>query len=118
MYVGRYMYNFVFLKFYRSTVDFQCANFCCTSKLFSYIHVCVCVYIYIYIYSFPQICGYQDEGGKGKDWQLRIHRCKLVHIGWINIKVLLCTTGNHIQYHVINHNRKEQNVLLLGVSDF
>ena len=50
MYVGRYMYNFVFLKFYRSTVDFQCANFCCTSKLFSYIHVCVCVYIYIYIY--------------------------------------------------------------------
>ena len=36
-----------------------------------------------------------------------IIRCKLVHIGWINNKVLLCSTGNYIQYPVINHNRKE-----------
>ena len=36
-----------------------------------------------------------------------ISRCKLVYTGWINIKVLLYSTGNYIQYPVINHNGKE-----------
>ena len=36
-----------------------------------------------------------------------ISRCKLLYRGWINIKVLLCSTGNYIQYPVINHNGKE-----------
>ena len=35
-----------------------------------------------------------DEGGL--DWEMRINRCKLLYIGWIN-KVLLCSTGNYIQ---------------------
>ena len=29
------------------------------------------------------------------------------YIGWINNKVLLYSTGNYIQYPVINHNGKE-----------
>ena len=34
-------------------------------------------------------------------------RGRLVYIGWINNKVLLCSTGNYIQYPVVNHNGKE-----------
>ena len=34
-------------------------------------------------------------------------RGRLVHIGWINNMVLLCSTGNYIQYPVVNHNGKE-----------
>ena len=33
--------------------------------------------------------------------------CKLLLMGWINNQVLLCGTGNCIQYAVINHNGKE-----------
>ena len=40
------------------------------------------------------------------DWEIGIRRCKLLYIEWIN-KVLLCTTGNYIQYPVINQNGKE-----------
>ena len=36
-----------------------------------------------------------------------IRRCKLLYIGWMNNKVLLYSTGNYIQYPVINHNGKE-----------
>ena len=46
-------------------------------------------------------------GGGGKDWEFGISRCKLLYIGWINSKVLLYSTGNYIQYPVINHNGKE-----------
>ena len=42
-----------------------------------------------------------------KEWEFGISRCKLVYIGWINNKVLLYSTGNYIQYPVINHNGKE-----------
>ena len=35
------------------------------------------------------------------------NRCKLLYIAWMNNKVLLCSTGNYIQYMVINHNEKE-----------
>ena len=45
--------------------------------------------------------------GGGKDWELGISRYKLLYIGWINNKVLLYSTGNCIQYPVINHNGKE-----------
>ena len=45
--------------------------------------------------------------GGGKDWDFGISRCKLLYIGWINNKVLLYSTGNYIQYHVINHNGKD-----------
>ena len=40
-------------------------------------------------------------------WEFEISRSKLVYIGWINNKVLQYSTGNYIQYPVINHNGKE-----------
>ena len=36
-----------------------------------------------------------------------VSRCKLVYIGWINNKVLLYSTGNYIQFPVVNFNGKE-----------
>ena len=55
-----------------------------------------------------QTCGYQEGGVWGrKYWELGISRCKLLYIGWINNKVLLYSTGDYIQYPVINHNGKE-----------
>ena len=41
------------------------------------------------------------------DWEFEISRGKLLYIGEINSKVLLYSTGNNIQYLVINHNGKE-----------
>ena len=41
------------------------------------------------------------------DWEFGISRCKLLYIEWINNKVLLYSTGNYIQYLVINHNGKK-----------
>ena len=40
-------------------------------------------------------------------WEFGISRCKLLYIEWINNKVLQYSTGNYIQYPVINHNGKE-----------
>ena len=45
--------------------------------------------------------------GGGMDWEFGISRCKLLYIEWINNKVLVCNTGNYIQYPVISHNRKD-----------
>ena len=53
-----------------------------------------------------QACGCQGGGG-GMNWEFGVSRCKLVYIGWINNKVLLYSTGNYIQYPMINHNGKE-----------
>ena len=41
------------------------------------------------------------------DWEFEIRRYKLLHIKWINSKGLLYSTGNYIQFPVINHNGKE-----------
>ena len=54
-----------------------------------------------------QTCGCQACGGIGIDCKFGLSRCKLLHIGWINNKILLYGTGNHIQYPGINHNGKE-----------
>ena len=55
-----------------------------------------------------QTCGCQGRGGEGgMDWEFGISRCKLLCTEWINSKVLLCSTGNYIQYPVINHDGKE-----------
>ena len=40
-------------------------------------------------------------------WEFGVSRCQLLYIEWINNKVLLYSTGNYIQYSVINHNGKE-----------
>ena len=49
---------------------------------------------------------YDCQGG-GMDWEFGVSRYKLLYIGWINNKILLYSTGNYIQYPVINHNGKE-----------
>ena len=55
-----------------------------------------------------QTCGCQGGGGRGgMDWELEIHRRKLLYREWVNNKVLLHSTGNYIQYPVINHHGKE-----------
>ena len=41
------------------------------------------------------------------DWEFGMHRCKLSYTEWIKNKVLLYSTGNFIQYPVINRNRIE-----------
>ena len=41
------------------------------------------------------------------EWEFAISRCKLLHLEWINNKVLLYSSGNYIQYPATNHSRKE-----------
>ena len=43
----------------------------------------------------------------GMDREFGISRFKLLYTEWINNKVPLYSTGNCIQYPVINHNGKE-----------
>ena len=54
-------------------------------------------------------CGCQGVWGVGEGWvwETGIGRCKVSYIEWINNKFLLYSTGNYIQYPVINHNGKE-----------
>ena len=53
-----------------------------------------------------QTCGCQGGGWGRMDWEFGVSRCKLLYREWINNKVLLYSTGNYIQYPVINHNGK------------
>ena len=49
------------------------------------------------------------------DWEFGISRCKPEYIGWIKQQgPTIYSTGNCIQYSVINHNRKymEKNVYI------
>ena len=48
-----------------------------------------------------------EGGGGGMEWEFGVSRCKLLYIEWINNKVLMYSTGNHIQYPGINCNGKE-----------
>ena len=50
------------------------------------------------------VCQGGEGGREGKDWEFGISRCRLLRIGWTNKSVLLCSTGNYIQYLVINYN--------------
>ena len=50
----------------------------------------------------------KGEGGRsGMDWEFGISRCKLLHLEWINNKVLLYGTGNYIQSPGTDHDGKE-----------
>ena len=49
----------------------------------------------------------REWGGEGKDWEFAIRSCKLLYIEWINSKVPLYSTGNYIQFSMINHKGKE-----------
>ena len=44
--------------------------------------------------------------GSGMDWEFSINRCKLLHLEWIDNKVLLYSIGNYIQSLVIDHHGK------------
>ena len=46
-------------------------------------------------------------GEGGLYWEFGTSKCKLFCIKWINNKVLLYSTGNYIQYPVMNHNGKD-----------
>ena len=47
----------------------------------------------------------KGKRGRGRmDWEFGVSRYKLLHLAWINNKVQLCSTGNYIQYPVINHD--------------
>ena len=48
----------------------------------------------------------EGDGG-GMEWEVEVSKCKLLHIGLINNKVLLYSTGNSSHYPEINHNGKE-----------
>ena len=51
----------------------------------------------------------------GMEWEVGVSRRKLLYIEWINSKVLLYSTGNYIQYPVINHNGKENEKEYLSI---
>ena len=51
-----------------------------------------------------ETCG--QGGGTGMDWELGVNRCKLLHLEWIDKKVLPYDTGNSIQFPRINHDGK------------
>ena len=59
----------------------------------------------------------ERRGQGGKDWEFGISRCKLLYIGWINNIVLLYSTGNYIQYPVINYNGKEYEKEYICISE-
>ena len=44
--------------------------------------------------------------GEGWIGSLEVSRCKPLYEEWINNKVVLYSTGNYIQYPVVNHNGK------------
>ena len=43
----------------------------------------------------------KERVGGGIEWEVGVSRCKLSYIEWINNKVLLYNTENHIQYPMI-----------------
>ena len=45
-------------------------------------------------------------GRREMDWGFGVSKGKSVYIEWINNKILLQSTGDYIQYLVINHNEK------------
>ena len=54
-------------------------------------------------------CGCQGDEGEEEERTgcLGLVRCKLLHLEWINNKVLRYSTGDYIQSPGINHNEKE-----------
>ena len=48
-----------------------------------------------------------NGGESGMGWEFWVRGCKLFHLEWINDKVLLYSTGSHIQSPGIDHDGKE-----------
>ena len=40
----------------------------------------------------------------GMDWEFGVSKCKLLCTEWVNSKVQLYSTGDHIRYPVVNHD--------------
>ena len=57
------------------------------------------------------------SGGGGVDCEFGISRYKLLNTELINSKVLLCSTGNCIQYPVINLNGKEYENIYICITE-
>ena len=50
----------------------------------------------------------RGEGDEGRmEWDVKVSRCKLLYIEWINNKVLQYNTENYIQNLTINHECKK-----------
>ena len=45
-----------------------------------------------------------EEGGRGRDWEFGVGRCKLLHLEWISNEFLLYSTGDSIQSLGIDHD--------------
>ena len=45
-----------------------------------------------------------ERGGSGMNWEFRISRCKLFHLGWMSTEVLLYGTGDSLQSPGIDHD--------------
>ena len=58
-----------------------------------------------------------DSDEEGIDWEFGISRCKLLYLEWINNKVLLYSTGNYIQYPVINYMEKNMGNVYICITE-
>ena len=47
-----------------------------------------------------------ERGGSGIDWEFGVNIHNLLHLEWINNKVLLYSTGKYIQSPGIDHDEK------------
>ena len=57
----------------------------------------------------------KGEGSGGvMEWEFSVSRCKFTY-RMDKYEVLLCSTGNYIQYPVINHNGKEYEKIYMGI---
>ena len=55
-----------------------------------------------------QTCGCQEGGDwGGMEWEVGVSRSKILYIELTKQWVLLYSTGNYIQYSIINHNGNE-----------
>jgi hypothetical protein len=54
-----------------------------------------------------------EGSGGGRDWEFGISRCKILYVEWINKKVMLYSTGNYIQYPMINCNGKKYKIICI-----
>ena len=43
-------------------------------------------------------------GGSGMDWEFGVNRCGLLPSEWISNETLLCSTGNHVQSLIMEHD--------------
>ena len=44
------------------------------------------------------------RGGRGMDWELGVHRCKILYLEWISNVILLYDTGKYIYSLVMEHD--------------